>query len=829
MKFANTVSNISIAAILAASATLSPAQTPTGIPSTPPPSNTGLFTKTIPYSGSYQKIDLKNGLLAHYPFNGDAQDHSGQQNHGTANGTSPTANRYGHVEEALAFDHDYVTTTDLSKVLTDQLTVTGWLYRNQDASGTDQVFEALTNVWELFLETNGNSERLQLHHSGDQRLNVLSNVIPKERWFHFATVISPSEQSIYIDGKLVQSVPHKGKLEIRTAFRIGRDYEAKIQYWNGAMDDFRIYGRALNEKDIVALRDLNDDMVNLNAGLVAHYPYSGDASDHSGNGNDGKVTGATLAQDRFGMSDSSYAFDGKDDHVFADIENWTGDYTLALWVKADEASQQRYCSLINGYDKTPSSKDTCQIHTSGGIFPTYQFFSGNAESFATVRNEWQHLTVTVNKRVVRFYENGEKVYSQELEGGEANKFSNIIIGRNRNRDRHFEGIIDDIYVYNRAVNDAEVERLFNGGFEDTDGDGLTDDYEKGYGRYQLIKGSYDWKKAKEDAEKRGGHLATITSQAEWEAVREVVGELPSTYWLGGTDEKTEGTWEWITGELWKFTKWSSNEPNNLGNEDYLQTWGKSIDGNRLWNDNQFNENRNGYILEYGYYTDPTLADSDGDRVSDGVEVAAKTDPNNPLSRPAPDRDAPGAPPSAPPGPDYVKKIEELTKDNVAKTTRIEDLENAEKAHLATIAELNATNASLTATVETQKKTIANLNAENADLKQQLSNSREEVVNVSYELTETKEQLQAAIDVARTPFVNGWVYDPEQGWLFTDADHYPLVYSQATQSWHYYELGTAAPRFFYSYKTQEWEAWDPMPEQTETAVASSQSETTNQNL
>ena len=216
-------------------------------------------------------------------------------------------------------------------------------------------------------------------------------------------------------------------------------------------------------------------------------------------------------------------------------------------------------------------------------------------------------------------------------------------------------------------------------------------------------------------------------------------------------------------------------------------------------------------------------------MNDGVEVAAKTDPNNPLSRPAPDREAPDAPPSAPPGPDYVKKIEELTEKNAAKVVRIEELEATEKAHLATIADLNATNATLTATVEEQKKTIANLKTENAGLKQQLSNSREEVVNVSYELTETKEQLQAAIDVARTPFVNGWVYDPEQGWLFTDADHYPLVYSHSTESWHYYELGTAAPRFFYSYKTQEWEAWDPMPEQTETAVASSQSATTNQNL
>ncbi|MFP6894762.1 MAG: lectin-like protein [Opitutales bacterium] len=346
-----------------------------------------------------------------------------------------------------------------------------------------------------------------------------------------------------------------------------------------------------------------------------------------------------------------------------------------------------------------------------------------------------------------------------------------------------------------------------------------------------MDGQYTWKEAKADAEKRGGHLATFINDKEWESFLSIVGgkdNVPYGAWMGGTDEKTEGAWEWITNELWKFTNWRRGEPNNAGgNEDHLHVWHIKSNTDKKWNDQR--TGKFPYILEYGYYTDPTLADSDGDRVNDGVEVAAKTDPNNPLSRPAPDRDAPGTPPTPPPGPDYVKKIEELTKDNAAKTDRIEDLETAEKAHLATIADLNATNVSLTATVEAQKKTIANLNAENASLKQQLGNSREEVVNVSYELTETKEQLQAAIDVARTPFVNGWVYDPQQGWLFTDADHYPLVYSHSTESWHYYELGTADPRFFYSYKTQEWEAWDPMPEQTETAVASSQSATANQNL
>ena len=89
----------------------------------------------------------------------------------------------------------------------------------------------------------------------------------------------------------------------------------------------------------------------------------------------------------------------------------------------------------------------------------------------TLKTEWQHLAVTVSGKVVRFYENGTRVYSQELEGGAANKFSNIIIGRNRCGKAIYNGSIDDVYVYNRAINDAEVARLFDGGFEDSDGDG----------------------------------------------------------------------------------------------------------------------------------------------------------------------------------------------------------------------------------------------------------------------------------------------------------------------------------------------------------------------
>ncbi|MBF0368929.1 MAG: hypothetical protein HQL52_05655 [Magnetococcales bacterium] len=49
----------------------------------------------------------------------------------------------------------------------------------------------------------------------------------------------------------------------------------------------------------------------LNDGLVAYYPFNGDATDESGNGYDGTVSGASLTTDRLGVADSAYSFDGR--------------------------------------------------------------------------------------------------------------------------------------------------------------------------------------------------------------------------------------------------------------------------------------------------------------------------------------------------------------------------------------------------------------------------------------------------------------------------------------------------------------------------------------
>lgn len=56
-------------------------------------------------------------------------------------------------------------------------------------------------------------------------------------------------------------------------------------------------------------------------GLVAYYPFNGNANDESGNGHHGTVNGATLTSDRNDVQNSSYSFDGLDDYISINSNN----------------------------------------------------------------------------------------------------------------------------------------------------------------------------------------------------------------------------------------------------------------------------------------------------------------------------------------------------------------------------------------------------------------------------------------------------------------------------------------------------------------------------
>jgi len=105
------------------------------------------------------------------------------------------------------------------------------------------------------------------------------------------------------------------------------------------------------------------------------------------------------------------------------------------------------------------------------------------------------------------------------------------------------------------------------------------------------------------------HLATITSAAE----QEFVSSLPLSgveFWLGGFQDPlstlaADQNWKWVTGEAFTYTNWNRTsflEPNDYygpGSEQYLGISGSAgpLGAPNLWNDEGFNPNIAGYVIE----------------------------------------------------------------------------------------------------------------------------------------------------------------------------------------------------------------------------------------
>ncbi len=134
--------------------------------------------------------------------------------------------------------------------------------------------------------------------------------------------------------------------------------------------------------------------------------------------------------------------------------------------------------------------------------------------------------------------------------------------------------------------------------------------------YKYVKDDISWKDAKKAAKEAGGHLATITSKAEYKKVAKIASDSGLTFlWLGARVESEE-SWadaQWITGEDWTFKKWYPGEPSyedEDGTEElYLCFWNVKHNGENIgWT---FNDQRNdiagafkefrgkiGYIIEF---------------------------------------------------------------------------------------------------------------------------------------------------------------------------------------------------------------------------------------
>jgi hypothetical protein len=190
-------------------------------------------------------------------------------------------------------------------------------------------------------------------------------------------------------------------------------------------------------------------------------------ADSSGNGNNGTLVGAGGPSWITGIVSNALRFDGKDEYVnvpSSPVFGITGDITLAAWIKRE----------------VPGAYDAVMAKTDGGTVWDYDIFFNDGDNRLTFWSDvaspisvfstseildtnWHHIAVTRSGSDVTFYFDGIDAGTATMIGAFANNAVPVRIatdGPEYDEVRAaFQGGIDDVRIYNRALSRAEVQAL----------------------------------------------------------------------------------------------------------------------------------------------------------------------------------------------------------------------------------------------------------------------------------------------------------------------------------------------------------------------------------
>jgi len=199
--------------------------------------------------------------------------------------------------------------------------------------------------------------------------------------------------------------------------------------------------------------------------LIAYYPFNGNAHDESGNGfNASEIIGATLTADKDGNPNSAYAFDGIDDKIVIPHigVNLLHDFTIAFWFQPNDSVTRQW---LFGNRHTATGEEGNGLESD--IFQGDVRFFWPAQltlSYQLTSDGWQFVVFTKENSSYRLFYNGQLV-DAAASTSSPNNNDPWRIGAHFNQDgwgAHFNGKMDEIRVYGRALSNTEIEDLYNG-------------------------------------------------------------------------------------------------------------------------------------------------------------------------------------------------------------------------------------------------------------------------------------------------------------------------------------------------------------------------------
>jgi uncharacterized protein (TIGR02145 family) len=207
-------------------------------------------------------IDL--GLIAYYPFTGDHFDYSGYNNNGTNNGVTLTEDRFGNATSAYYFPGNEWISVPSSTTLngiTNGLTLSAWIKPEELANQNilNKWFDDSANDRGFFINTNS---------TGNPWIGIIDDLntvsstksLVRNRWQYVVGTWDGSYLNLYIDGKLSGSYQTTGTFVNQdVVMGIGADPNpGPKNFFNGRIDDIRIYNRGLSQDEIESLYRQNE-------------------------------------------------------------------------------------------------------------------------------------------------------------------------------------------------------------------------------------------------------------------------------------------------------------------------------------------------------------------------------------------------------------------------------------------------------------------------------------------------------------------------------------------------------------------------------------------
>ena len=204
----------------------------------------------------------------------------------------------------------------------------------------------------------------------------------------------------------------------------------------------------------------------IGSSLVAHYTFDTlSVIDSSRNHYDGKLNGAKAAT---GMFSRALQFDGVNDSVDAGTFDVNGRaMTLSAWIKADDfdTHDARIISKAKGTAEQDHYWMLSTIKKSGSIKPRFRLKTNGKTTTLIGKNDlpvgkWVHVAATYDGSSMRIYLDGKLMGSVKKSGFiSTNSSVAVRLGDNPKGGRAFDGTIDDVRVYSRALSASELANL----------------------------------------------------------------------------------------------------------------------------------------------------------------------------------------------------------------------------------------------------------------------------------------------------------------------------------------------------------------------------------